>query len=118
MSYRSSAWRGDGGLPMEGYEHTNGGETDAASHAGGEIVAAIHADGNGHAAAIDLKDAVAAIGVRLNENLQALSVHLDDANRTYDARVRQIAGMQDQLAAIQQELQGVQDYVRGLPQDI
>jgi chromosome segregation ATPase len=106
---------------MESYDHTNGGsQTDTASHVDGssEIVAAIHSDGDTHAAPSDLKEAVASIGVRLNENLQALSIHLGNADRLYDERAQQIAGMQDQVVAIQQELQGVQNFVRGLPQEI
>lgn len=107
---------------MESHEHTNGNsQTDAVDHAngGGEIVAAVLAERSPEATPGDIREAVATIGAQLGENLQALSVHLGNADRIYaylSERTQLITGVQEQVAAIQQELQGVQDFVRGLPQ--
>ena len=109
---------------MESYEHTNGsGHANTASHAdgGGAIVAAILADHGPEATPGDIREAVATIGAQLGENLQALSVHLGNADRIYaylSERTQLITGVQEQVAAIQQELQGVQSFVRGLPQEV
>jgi hypothetical protein len=114
----------DGGLEMESQEHARGGSqtnTVVQADGGGEVVAAILADRGPEATPRDIREAVATIGAQLGENLQALSVHLGNADRIYaylSERTQLITGVQEQVAAIQQELQGVQNFVRGLPQDV
>lgn len=105
---------------MDSLEHLNGGsQGGGAGHADGtgEIVAAIHADGELHPAS-NLQDTAELIGARLHENLRALSSHLGMVDRFYQERAQQIAALQDQVSGIEQELQNVQNFVRGLPQDV
>ncbi len=95
-------------------------DQQAPAEGGTQSSAANPPNDNGPGAPKELRHAVAAVGSRLNEDLQALAVHLGNADRMFeewDARVQaQIAGYQQQFDATQKELKLVQSVVRGLPQ--
>lgn len=68
----------------------------------------------------ELKQAVSSVGTRLNEDLQALAVHLGNADRMFadwQSRVQeQVSGYRHEFEATQKELRLVQSVVRSLPQ--
>jgi chromosome segregation ATPase len=69
----------------------------------------------------EIKNAVAQIGVKISENLQALSTHLGDADRLVsylNERTQLITDIQQQVTALQRELQGIQEVVGRLPQEL